>query len=156
MLNRITSFFTEKMTPPQGDSSFRKNNALQIATCAILLEAANADNDLSEEEISHISKALRQFHKMDTAEINELIVITREESEKAIDLWQFTNLINQAYNTEEKIRLMEHIWMVILSDGTLDKFEEYIARKLQPLLRLNHKEWIEAKLNAKGILRDRA
>ena len=156
MLNRITSFFTEKLAPPQGESYFRNDNAIRIATCAILLEAANADNNLSEEEISHISKALQQFHGMDSDEINELIAITREEAEAAIDIWQFTNLINQTYNTEEKMRLMEHIWMVILSDGTLDQFEDYIARKLKPLLRLDHKEWIDTKLKARKILKDKA
>ncbi len=155
MINRITSFFTEKMTPPQGKSAFGRDKSIQIATCAILLEAANADNNLSDEEMSHIRKALSQFHEMDSAEINELLAITREEAEAAIDMWQFTNLINQTYSTEEKLRLMEHIWLVILSDGTLDKFEDYIARKLQHLLRLNHKEWIAAKLNARKMIMDR-
>lgn len=144
------------MAPPQGKSSFQKDKAIQIATCAMLLEAANADNNISDEEMSHIRKALQNFHDIGSDEINELIAITREEAEAAIDIWQFTNLINQTYNTEEKMRLMEHIWMVILSDGTLDQFEDYIARKLKPLLRLDHKEWIDAKLNARKILRDKA
>lgn len=141
------------MAPPQGKSSYQKDKSIQIATCAILLEAANADDNISDVEMSCIRKALKKFHNLESDEINELIALTREQAEGAIDIWQFTNLINQTYNTEEKMRLMEHIWIVILSDGTLDQFEDYIARKLKPLLRLDHKEWIDTKLNARKILK---
>ncbi len=158
MLNLLKSFFTEKMELPQVSAAApqapqpQEDKTIQIATCAILLEAALADNELSREEIEHIHTALSHLYDMDTADVEKLIEITREEGKNAIDLWQFTNLINKHYNLEQKILLMEHIWKVILSDGTLDKFEDYLARKLKPLLRLDHKQWIDAKIRARQHL----
>ncbi|MDI6791093.1 MAG: TerB family tellurite resistance protein [Thermodesulfobacteriota bacterium] len=152
MLDRLKTFFKDKMelsgivTPAQGEK------AIQVATCAVLLEAAMADNELSVEEVDHVHGVLRQLYNLDAASIDELMKMTYKEKAKAIDLWQFTNLINQHYNLEQKLLLMEHIWRVILTDGTLDKFEDYLARKLKLLLRLEHKQWIEAKMRARSFL----
>lgn len=152
MLNSMKSFFREKMVLPQAERAPSAEKAIQIATCAVLLEAALADNELSKEELDHIHSALRNFHSIETTDIEKLVEMTRRESKEAIDIWQFTNLINQNYDTEQKMLLMEHVWRVVLADGTLDKFEDYIARKLRPLLRLDHKQWIESKLRAKRSL----
>lgn len=149
MLTSLKLFYREKIELKEATPSSSLQRAMQIATCAVLLEAAMADNELSREELDHIYSALLDLYNMDKSDIDRLLELAREESKEAIDLWQFTNLINQNYNPEQKILLMEHIWRVILSDGTLDKFEDYLARKLKPLLRLDHKQWVEAKMRAR-------
>jgi uncharacterized tellurite resistance protein B-like protein len=123
-----------------------------MATCAVLLEAAMADNDLSEEERDHIEHALEALYGINPADIEELIAMALEERKESIDLFQFTHLINQRYDREEKVNLLDHIWRVILSDGTLDQFEDYLARQLRPLLRLDHRDWVEAKQRAREAL----
>lgn len=143
------------MALPQAEKAPSAERAIQIATCAVLLEAALADNELSKEELDHIHDALGHLYGIERSDIEELVEITRRESKEAIDIWQFTNLINQNYDTEQKMLLMEHVWRVVLADGTIDKFEDYIARKLRPLLRLDHKQWIAAKIRAKDFLKNR-
>jgi uncharacterized tellurite resistance protein B-like protein len=44
---------------------------------------------------------------------------------------------------------MEMIWEAIYSDGTLDKYENYIAHKLRHLLNLDHTKFIDFKLKVK-------
>jgi len=73
----------------------------------------------------------------------------REEITKSIDLWQFTNMINQNYTEEEKIRVIETIWKVVYADGILEKHEDYLVHQLGKLLRLTHSQLIEAKLKVK-------
>ena len=70
----------------------------------------------------------------------------------AIHLWQFTNAINEQFTKEQRISLIESIWKVIYTDDTLDKHEDYLVHKLQNLLRLSHKELIDAKLRVKASL----
>jgi uncharacterized tellurite resistance protein B-like protein len=43
------------------------------------------------------------------------------------------------------------IWRIAFADGNLDKHEDYLVHKLAKLLRLTHKQLIEAKLRAKEI-----
>ncbi len=75
-----------------------------------------------------------------------LIESANKELEKSIDLWQFTNLINQNYSKEEKLQIIETVWKIVYTDGRLDKHEDYLIHKLAKLLRLSHKELIDAKL----------
>ena len=149
MLDSLKLFIKEKMELKEVTPSSSLQRAMQVAACAVLLEAAMADNELSGEELDHIYAALEHLYNMDKSDIDQLLEMTRKESKEALDLWQFTSLINQNYNSEQKILLMEHISRVILSDGTLDQFEDYLARKLKPILRLEHRQWIEAKRRAR-------
>ena len=75
-----------------------------------------------------------------------MIESSESELEKSIDLWKFTNLINQNYTLEEKLKVIETVWEVAYSDGELEKHEDYLVHKVATLLRLSHKQLIDAKL----------
>ena len=51
--------------------------AMQVAACAVLLEAAMADNELSGEELDHIYTALQHLYHMDRSDIDQLLEMTR-------------------------------------------------------------------------------
>jgi uncharacterized tellurite resistance protein B-like protein len=77
-----------------------------------------------------------------------------EESEalraKSHDLWQFARTVNESLSVGEKTALLEDIWRVIYADGRLQHHEDHLAHKLTDLLRLNHKQFIAAKLKILG------
>ena len=68
-------------------------------------------------------------------------------------LWEFTNLINENYSREKKIKVVEATWRVIYADRKLDKYEDHFVHKLARLLRLEHNEMIEAKLRVLDEMR---
>jgi len=127
-----------------------RGRKLEIATCVVLLEAATADSELSEEELENIISILKARFEMTDSSVNELIETSKREREKSPDLWHFSKVINENLSTDEKYELMEMIWRVIYTDGKLDKFENYIAHKLLTLLRLDHSKFIELKLKVKN------
>ena len=55
MFESLSGFFKDKMAP--AESKADDLNHLQVATCALLLEAAHADDDFTEEE----EKQLREL-----------------------------------------------------------------------------------------------
>ena len=65
---------------------------------------------------------------------------------ESVDLWQFARLINETYSREEKIGIIETLWQVVFVDGKMDQYEDYLMHKMSKLLRLHHKELIDAKL----------
>ena len=69
-----------------------------------------------------------------------------KELVESVDLWQFARLINENYSREEKIAIIEVLWKVVFVDGKMDKYEDYLMHKMVKLLRLSHKELIDAKL----------
>ncbi len=132
------------------ESAEDKELKLKVSTCVLLLEAATADSNFSPQEQEKILEILKSKFQMTDEEVKELIDKSEAERENVVDLWYFTNLINENLDNEEKYNLMELVWEVIYSDGTIDKFENYIAHKLLNMLNLDHSRFIELKLKVKN------
>lgn len=122
---------------------------IHLVAGVLLLEAAHIDNECTGEEMEHVVQTLRDKFSLSADCVAELLELAHLEREEAIDLWQFTNQVNQHFTKEEKLAIMEDVWRVIFMDGRLDKHEDHFAHKLASLLRLTHKEMIDAKLTAR-------
>lgn len=125
-----------------------KDNAqrIQTATCAILLEMANCDEEFSDTEKNNIISILKKTFQLSDKSVNELIETSNKKRKESTDMWHFTHIINENYSIEDKIRVIETMWNVIYADGKLDKHEDYLVHKLSNLLRLTHKQLIDAKI----------
>ena len=75
-----------------------------------------------------------------------MLEVSGEKLKGSIDLWQFTNLLNQSFPKEEKLRVVEMIWRIVYADGHLSDHEQLLVRKLKTMLRVTDKELIDAKL----------
>ena len=151
MLNVMKKFFQQDAAPEDKVELKEEDRAerIQVATCALLLEVANSDDEFSDIERDNIVQILEKDFELSDEYAKELMELSDKEREESIDLWHFTNLINEHYSIEEKIRIIEMVWKVIYADGKLDKYEDHLAYKLSQLLRLEHKHLIDAKLKVR-------
>jgi uncharacterized tellurite resistance protein B-like protein len=136
--------------PKKEESAEDRELKLRVATSVVLLEAATADSNFSPQEQEKIIEILKSRFQMNDESVKELIDESENERKNSTDLWYFTDLLNENLNNEEKYNLMELVWEVIYSDGTLDKFENYIAHKLLNMLNLDRSKFIELKLKVKN------
>lgn len=143
MINTVKKFFGKSAKTENGKDS---SHNLHVATCALLMEIAGVDDEFSDEEQRRIVSILEKDYSLPDEYIQEVIAESRKKLEGSIDLWQFTNLINENYSKEEKLEIIKIVWEVVYADGHLDKHENYLVHKLANLLRLSHKELINAKL----------
>ena len=121
-----------------------------IAACALFLEMSAIDGEFGEEERKLILSTLQDHYEVSKEDAEALVDHANQEREGSIDLWQFTNQINENYTIEEKLHVIEIVWDIAYADGLLDKHEDYLVHKLADLLRLSHPQLIEAKLKAKS------
>jgi uncharacterized tellurite resistance protein B-like protein len=149
MIDLVRKFFGKSSEDEVLDHNGQTAHDVRIATCAILLEMANIDGEFTEMERENIISILKKNFDVVDEYAEELIKESNEEVERSIDLWQFAKLINQSYSIEEKIQIIENVWEIVYADGRLDKHEDYLVHKLANLLRLDHKQLIEAKLKVK-------
>ena len=149
MVENIKKFFSEKIETSDQESQVSSQRSVPVAACALLLEMAHADSEFSQSERDNIITILQSNFDMTEDDAGELLNLANLERKESLDLWQFTNLINQNYSHEEKIRVAETLWRVIYTDGKVDKHEEYLMRKLTFLLDLQHQDMIEAKFKAR-------
>ena len=86
---------------------FRSEAELRMATCALLVETAMADEHLSPEEFQKIVQVLKGRFDLTDAGVRDLIEAAREEHRKSTDVWSFANQVNQALTREQKFEVME-------------------------------------------------
>ncbi len=146
MIDILKKFFGKSTAEGTADKREETSHDIRIATCALFLEMANIDGEFSDSEKESIISILKKEYQLSDEHAAALIESANKELEKSIDLWQFTNLINQNYSKEEKLQIIETVWKIVYTDGRLDKHEDYLIHKLAKLLRLSHKELIDAKL----------
>jgi uncharacterized tellurite resistance protein B-like protein len=148
MIDSISKFFRNQMAPPS-DSDTDADHRLQVATCALLLEAAHADEEFSGDEQVLIRNLVRTEFQITTDEANQLIALADSERKQSTDLYQFTRLIADHYTRPQKLAILESLWRVVYSDGQLEAHEDALMHKLAKLLGLKHNELIALKLRVK-------
>jgi uncharacterized tellurite resistance protein B-like protein len=126
------------------DSS--RGHDLKVATCALLVEMGRIDETFTKREIDTIIEILESRYGLSSEDAEALMAEADKALEESVDLWQFARLINENYSRQEKIGIIETLWQVVFVDGKMDQYEDYLMHKLATLLRLHHKELMDAKL----------
>ena len=146
MLSKLSRFI-ERHLQPVGDASTTSLSLhqKQVTVAALLIEVAMADHEFSSSELERLAHLLTRKFDLSPAEISELIELAKSQSEHATSLHQFTRIINQYCTSQEKFDLMRALWEVAYVDGTLDKYEDYVIRKIADLIYVPHNEFIRAK-----------
>jgi len=142
MLNKISSYFST--ATPEPDKSPQER--LKLATCVVLLEAARADDEFTDDERSHIVATLKERFSLAEEDVKELIEASTTHRKESTDLWQFTHEINESCSLEEKTGIIEEIWRVIMADGGIHGHENSLVHQISRLLNLTHGQLIEAKV----------
>jgi uncharacterized tellurite resistance protein B-like protein len=147
MFRSLSSFFKDTMAP--AESRADDLNHLQVATCALLLEAAHADNDFTEDEEKSIAAMVGQRFNLDAEQTAELLHVADVERKQSGDLYQFARLINEGFSHARKLAVLELLWQVVYSDGVLEAHEDALMHKMGTLLGVRHEELMALKLKVK-------
>ena len=114
-----------------------------IGISALLVHAANIDENYSEHEKDLVKEFIKSYLK---AENSDEILKKAEEIEKnSNQLLNYTNIIKQN-SLEIKKDIIEHLWKVLISDNTVDQYESNLMRRICGLIYFSDKECAEIKL----------
>lgn len=135
--------------PGENTESSTTDKKVQVATCALLLEMANADNNFTEEERKKIISVMQRTFDLSREYVDELIELSEERIEQSIDIYGFATTINQNFSKEEKFELLKNLWRLIYTNDTLDMNEDHLMKKIANTLNMEHSDIIAAKLMVK-------
>ncbi len=114
-----------------------------VGVSALLVHAAKIDEKYSEHEKLLIKEFIKSYIKDDNC---EKILKDAEEIEKnSNQLINFTNIIKKN-STEVKSDIIEHLWKIIISDGSVDQYESNLMRRICGLIYFSDKMCGEIKL----------
>jgi uncharacterized tellurite resistance protein B-like protein len=106
----------------------------QLALASLLVEMARADFDAADAEHAAIISLLAEHFGLQEHEAVALVERAQESNEGAVCLFDFTRALHQALDAEQRLGVIRLLWQVALADATLDKYEDYLVRKVADLL----------------------
>lgn len=109
---------------------------LHLAACALLLDVAWADGELSDAERAHLDEVFERHFALPPESGRRLLELAERERARAVDHFQFTSMLQQGYDLGQKMVLAEVMWGLVLADGQIAEHEHYLTRKIANLLGL--------------------
>lgn len=147
MINFIKSIF--KKTSEEVEIN-EDHDEVMIAAVSLMIEVSLADNVMDLTEINQLKKVLLDKFKITELKIDELIESASKNQESSTSLYEFTRKINDDYDFSDKEKLITSMWEIAYADGNIDKYEEYVIRKVSDLIYISHEDFIKSKLRAKN------
>lgn len=138
MLDRILAFFESKTEQVE-------QLTVDESAAVLLIEVMLADLEEDERERDCVAQILARRTKASAADINQWIDTAIERQQQSHDLYQFTRVITDNWDEDQRYELVVDLWRVAFADGDLDKYEDHRIRRVCELLHLHHSHFIRAK-----------
>jgi len=132
MLKKLSEIFSGAATA-HNDAAYQEEK-LQVSLAALLVEIARADFDQTDSEHAEITKLLADHFGLSEAESLELLAKAEVATDDAVCLHDFTRTLHTSLEPAERLKVVELLWMVALSDNKLDKYEDYLVKKVADLM----------------------
>ena len=117
----------------------------------LMIEAANTDGVITQEELNKISNSLINIFKENPKVVEESLTNAFENKDNSRSLYYYTSKLNKSYSNEKKIKLIEVLWEIILADNEIHDFETNLIRRLAGLLYISDVECGNAKIGAQNM-----
>jgi len=148
MILKIKQFFEKNFIETEAIASDNIERQLQLASAALMIEVLHADHSFEQAELDTLRAVLQESFGIDQVQANELILLAETERAEATDYYQFTSLINEFYNQQQKRDLITRLWQMAYADNKIHKFEEHLVRRLADLIHVPHAAFIQSKHKA--------
>ena len=129
------------------ETQAEENKEIDILS-GLLIEAANTDGSITQDELNKISISLINVFKEEPKKVEESINKALNNKDNSRSLYFYTSKLNKSFSDEKKITLIQVLWEVILSDNKIHDFETNLIRRLAGLLYISDVECGNAKIRA--------
>ncbi len=130
MIKRLKELFSGAAVKAVGE----KTDDVQIATAALLIEAAMSDEDYSDTEKETIITVLQRHFSLNAEEAASVIKEAEEAHSKSDQLLYFTRTVKENFPLEDRVEIIEMMWEIAYADGVLSKFEANLVRRICGLI----------------------
>lgn len=124
--------FLKRLTQP--DPAPMADGDARLALTALLVRIARSDHTYSPEERALIDQITMQRYTLDAASAEALRADAETLETEAPDTVRFTRAIKDAVAYEDRLKVIEALWRVVLADGIRAKEEDALLRLVTNLL----------------------
>ena len=134
--------------PPADESNPEREHAIRLATAVLMLDVARADHVFDETEFDEVLKLAEAHFDLTPEESAELVNEADDKAEKLTSLHEFTQLLHNNLEENEKAGIVEMLWKIAFADGRLDKYEDSLVLKISDLLHVSRGRVMKLKHDA--------
>jgi len=139
MLRSIGEFISEITGGARHPVTFEETD-FRLAAAALLVHVATTDNNFDDAERAKLREVLSQRFDLGVEEADDLIESAIRADREAVDLYQFTSLLNRSFDEEERRKVVEMMFQVAYADGQLSEFEDNIVWRAAELMHVASRE----------------
>ena len=147
MLKKIKSLFFK--TSEEETAEVQVAQTIDKTCASLIIEVALADKVFDESEINLLKKMLLDTYSLKLDDANELIANAEKTVNESTSLYGYTREVNDNFDYQSKLDLLDQLWRMAFADGNIDKYEEYVVRKISDLIHISHNDFIQSKLRNK-------
>ncbi len=136
MFNQLIKIF--KSEDENEQSSFVNDQSKAVA--CLLIEAAGMDGTVDTTETDTIKMVLKDQFNLSSDEADELTKEAHKHVSSSNQILPMTRVIKETYDQAGKIKIIEMIWEVILSDGVLHAYEDNLMRRIGALIYVSDRD----------------
>ena len=130
--NEVAEAFSSSGTVATGAEE--REAAIRRATAVLMLDVARADYVFEESEFEHVLKLVERHFGLSPEDAARLVNDAGDEAEELTSVHQFTKLLHEHLDENEKARIVALLWQIAYADGRLDKYEDSLVLKISDLL----------------------
>lgn len=146
MFSAFKKYFEEKLSLKNDDTDSQCDKKIELVTAALMFELMKTDTRIDENEKLMLAAILQDTFSLDDKSLQGLLRMAEEAANNATSLYEFTSMVNEQYDYDQRVKLMENLWRIAFADQKLDRYEEHMIRKVSDLIYIKHSDFIRTKL----------
>lgn len=152
MINALKKWF-EELSQTQVAETRHESENINLCCFSLMVITASVDSVFDNAERQTIKQLGRDLFDLDNETIDQILKDATAHAGDSTSLYEFTSLIHEHMNENEKFKLVEGLWRIAFADGQIDKYEEHVIRRVAELIYLDHARFTEARHMAQNAFR---
>ncbi|MEK9794286.1 MAG: TerB family tellurite resistance protein [Hyphomicrobiales bacterium] len=142
-MNFIKNLFKKESS--KSDTVSFEPTELQIAVSKILVRTAKIDDEFHILEEQKILELLTKYFSLNDEDSKNLMELGISEEKSATDLYAYTNTIKKSLELNERKKIIEMMWQIIVTDDNFDPYENNLVWRVAELIGISTRERVQIK-----------
>ena len=150
MIKRFINQIADVISAPTTsvDDAEKRENAIRSATAVLMVDVARADYVFDAEEFDSLLRLIEVHFDLSPDQAADLVNAADEKVDGLTSLHDFTQLLHNNLDEQEKAHVVGLLWQVAYADGRLDKYEDALVLKISDLLHVSRGKVMQLKHDA--------
>ncbi len=154
MFDTLSKFIGE-ITGAEKESASFDETETRLAAAALLVHVVVSDSEFNPAENERLRQVLSYRFAMEPGDAEKLIEAATRADNEAVDLYQFTSVLNRLLDDEGRKRIVEMMFEVAYADGQLSEFEDNVVWRAAELLHIPSRERVTIRKYMRDELTDK-